>query len=415
MNILFINEYDWFKGVVFDIHVFSEGLSLLGHQVYAIDSEWASSRARLKTIEKKDVARVYPGAGICLRRPGFINLPGLGLLSTAFTHYREIGKAIKDWNIDVIVLYSVLTNGLQSIHLAKKHKIPVVFRNIDMLHNLMPNVMVRNTMKFLEKRVYSRVDAALALTPKYSEYLINMGANESKTKLLPFPADTELFRPTVDSSEIRQKWGLSEKDQIILFLGTLFKFSGLGDFIRELPEVIRQVPEARLLIVGDGPLRPELERITTELGLEQHIIITGFQPYQTLPQYMSAEAICINPFPINNATRDLFSAKIIQYLACGKATISTSLPGITTLLPGESHGVVYVDSAADMAREVVNLLKSTERRQQLGQAGLDYVRRAHNRDKITGQLETILKEVIQEKRGTAGFKHGEGNDFLGSL
>lgn len=415
MNILFISEYEWFKSVVFDIHILAEGLSLLGHQVYAIDCEWGeSSHLRFRTSEVRDVARVYPEARVHLRRPGsirislkrpgFIRFLALEYLSIALTHYLEIGKVIRDRNIDVIILYSVLINGLPSVHLAKKFNIPVVFRTIDMLHKISPNPMIRTATKLFEKKVYPKIDAVLALTPKYSEYVKTMGANPSEVKLLLSPIDTELFRPSVDCSDVRLKWGFSEKDQIIVFIGTLYKFGALNAFIRQFPEIIRQIPEAKLLIVGDGLLRPELERTITELGLKGRVIITGYQPFQTMPQYINLAAVCINPFPITDTTKDLFSAKIIQYLACGRATISTSLPGITTLLPGESCGVVYVDSAADMAREVVLLLKSTERRRQLGQAGLNYVRRTHSYDKIIHQLETILEEVIEGKRSAPRLK-----------
>ena len=403
MNILFINEYDWFKGVVFDIHVFAEGLSLLGHRVYAIDSEWGG-RIRLKTHEVKNVARVYPGAAVQLSRPGFINLPGLGLLTTSIAHYREIQNIIRAKNIDAIVLYSVLTNGLSAVRLARKFNIPLIFRNIDMLHNLMPTSTVRALMKYLERRVYPQADVLLALTPKYAEYLVKLGADKSRIKLLVYPVDTSQFHPGVDYAGVRQKWGFKESDKVIVFMGTLFQFGGVGDFLRQFPEVVRQVPGAKLLILGDGPLRPKLEKMIIELGLPDHVIITGFQPFSTMPQYINLADVCINAFPISEATKDIFSAKIVQYLACGKATVSTPLPGITTLIPGESQGVIYADSAVAMAKEGVLLLKSPERRQQLGQAGLDYVRREHNREELTRQLETCLEEAIGVKRTTVESK-----------
>ena len=141
-----------------------------------------------------------------------------------------------------------------------------------------------------------------------------------------------------------------------------------------------------------------MENIITKLSLENHVIVTGYQPFSTMPQYINLADICINAFPITNTTKDLFSAKIIQYLACGKATVSTALPGIKSLLPGESHGVVYADSAVEMAKKIVDLLASAERRQELGQAGFDYVRQAHSCDKLTRQLEATLEEIIMEKR-----------------
>jgi len=407
MNILFVHEVDWLAKVVFDIHFLAEALSLRGHQVFAIDYENAWSRdgffdmGSLRTKQADGISRALSGASVCLRRPGFIKIPGLSRISAAFTHYLEIKKTIKEKGIDAIVLYSVPTNGLQAIHLARKFNIPVVFRSIDILNMLVPYPVLRPVTRVLEKRVYSRVDAVLPNTPQYSKYIASMGVAESKVKWLPFPIDTGLFRPSVDCSEVRQKWGLSESDQVIVFIGTLFEFSGLDAFIRQFPRVIKEVPEAKLLIVGDGPQRVKLERIITELGLERQVIITGFQPYPTMPEYINLAAICINTFLISDTTMDVFPAKIVQYIACGKATVATALPGITTLLPGESHGVVYATSAADVAKEVISLLKSTERRRELGHAGLNHARRSYSYKKIAHELESILEEAIKNKRNGA--------------
>jgi glycosyltransferase involved in cell wall biosynthesis len=410
VNILFIHEVDWLAKVVFDMHFLAEALSLLGHRVFAIDYEnvWhrdgLSDLGSLKTKRVDGICRAFEGASVCLRRPGFIKIPGLSRISAAFTHYLEIQKTIKEKDIDAIVLYSVPTNGLQAVHLARKYHIPVVFRSIDILNILVSYPVLRPITRLLEKRVYARADAVLPNTPQYSRYIASMGVAESRIRLLPFPVDTGLFCPSADCSGVRQKWELGESDKVIVFIGTLFEFSGLDDFIRQLPQVLTEIPEAKLLIVGDGPQRPKLERIIAELGLGRQVIITGFQPYPTMPQYINLATVCINPFLVNETTRDIFPAKIVQYVACGKATVATALRGITTILPGESHGVVYANNAADMAREVITLLKSAERRQELGGAGLNYVRQTHSYEKIAHELERILEEAIKEKRNEAKSK-----------
>jgi len=407
MNILFVHEVDWLNKVVFDIHSLSESLSLLGHRVYGIDYEstWARNNVfdfgGLATREFNNVNRACPGASVSLRRPGLIKIPGLSRLSAAFTHYLEIQKIIKDRNIDAIMLYSVPTNGLQTIHLAKKFNIPIVFRSIDIVHQLVPYPALRHITRLLEKRVYSKVDAIVTLTPKLSSYVIDLGAEEAKVKLLPMPVDTNLFRPSSDSAELRQKWELNGKDQVIVFIGTLFEFSGLDVLIRHFHEVVKQVPEAKLLVVGDGPQRLKLEGIINELGLQRQVIITGFQSYQTMPQYINLATICINPFLITDATRDIFPGKIVQYLACGKAVVATALPGMRAVIPGEGQGVVYADSAEETAIKIIPLLKSPEYRQQLGQAGLSYVSQRHGYSKVAGELEGILQQVMKEKQDGA--------------
>lgn len=396
MNILFVSDDNLLKSVVYDIHILAESLSFLGHRVYVIGSERGSD-TRLRTEERK-MTRVYPKAEVHLINFSFVNIPIVGSLFGIFSSYRTIHKVIMERNIDVIMLYSVISTGLPAVSLSKKFNIPLVFRNIDMLHCLMPNRIKQKVVKFLERMVYPETDKILTLTPRYAEYLINLGAVKARLKMLPFPVDIDLFRRSIDSSEVRQKWNLDKKDEIIVFIGNLYKFSGLTDFIYQFPEVIRQIPKAKLLIVGDGDLRPKLERVIAELGVRDRVSITGWQPFHTMPQYINLANICINPYPVSGDMKDLFCAKVIQYLACGKATVSSSLPGMTTMLPGESCGIVYVDSAIDMAREAVLLLKSPERREQLGQAGFNYVRQTHSSDKLLLQLEEYLTEAVQENK-----------------
>ncbi|MFQ6121921.1 MAG: glycosyltransferase family 4 protein [Dehalococcoidales bacterium] len=410
MNILFIHEVDWLKKVVFDIHSLSESLSLLGHQVYAIDYEntWRKDSfwdlGNLKTRELSGISRAFPEASVHLRRPGFIMIPGLSRFSAAFTHYLEISETIREKRIDAIVLYSVATNGLQTLYLAKKFNIPVVFRSIDILSQLVPYPLLRPVTRWFEKQVYSKSDMILTLTPKLSEYVINRGAKEDKVELLPMPVDTNLFHPSLDSTEIRQKWGLDEKDKIIVFIGTLFEFSGLDILIPQFAEVIKQVPEAKLLVVGDGPQRPKLEKIIAESGLQKQVTITGFEPYQTMPQYINLATICINSFLITDATRDIFPGKIVQYLACAKVVVATSLPGMIAMISGEDQGIVYTNSISDMVEKIVLLLKAKERREQLEQAGLNYVKQVHSCDKIARQLEARMEQVIKDKRNQATAK-----------
>ena len=403
MNILFIHEADWINKVVLDFHNLSESLSLLGHKVYAIDykDKWKKTSVfdfgSLKTEEHGAVSRAIPGSSVCLRSPGFIKIPGLSRLSTAFTQYLVIKKTIEEKKIDVIVLYSVPTNGLQVLYLARRFGIPVVFRSIDILHKLVKYPFLRPPTKLLEKIIYTKVDKILAITPNHAKYVMGMGVLESRVKLLRLPIDMRIFQQSIDTTGLRIAWGLSEKDQVIIFIGTLFKFSGLDLFIRQFPNIIAQIPEAKLLIVGTGPQYPKLKQIISELGLEKLVIMTGLQPYQTMPQYINLATVCINPFLNTEATRDIFPGKIIQYLACGKATIATPLLGITSLLPRESDAIIYADNAEKMVYEVINLLKSPERRHLLEQAGLYYVKKAHGQQEVALQLEQELLDIINKK------------------
>lgn len=201
-----------------------------------------------------------------------------------------------------------------------------------------------------------------------------------------------------------QKLLIKNHDNAILFVGTLFEFSGLDSFIRQFPEIAERIPRVKLLIVGDGPQRPKLEKIIGELSLISQVIATGFEPYETMPQYINLASICINPFLITETTKEIFPGKIVQYLACGKGVVATSLPGMRALLPPKGCGLIHAKDTKKTAKEITSLLKSPKHLQQLGEEGLNYAKQVRGYNKIARKFESILEEIIEEKRNESAFQ-----------
>lgn len=387
MNILVIHEVSYLKKVVYDYHMLAEAMSLRGHDVYAIDYEsmWKRNGHLISHRDEVLVNRVFPKGLITLIRPPFIKIPILSRATASLTHNTVIAKTMKEKEIDCVILYSVPTNGLQAVHWAKKFNIPIIFRSLDVLSQLVKGMIIQRVTSVMERKVYSTVDLALTITPKLSYYMLRMGAREAK--VLNMPVDTTSFYPyEVD----RKEFGFERDDKIILFMGTLFNFCGLDMFIRKMPLIIRKVPKAKLLIVGDGEQRRKLDSMIGRLCLRDRVTITGFKPYQDMPKYLNIADVCINPFMINNTTKDIFPGKTVQFLACGKPLVMTQLEGVKAVIDGEEQGVVYVDGIDSMASAVVSLLKSPKQLKQLGLKGLEYTRKHHDAGNIAGQLEEII-------------------------
>jgi spore maturation protein CgeB len=73
--------------------------------------------------------------------------------------------------------------------------------------------------------------------------------------------------------------------------------------------------------------------------------------------------------------------------------------------PGEEQGILYADNTDDISNKIISLLQSSEHKQRLGQAGLDYVLRVHSHEKVVEQLENRLEEAIREKRSSGKIRH----------
>ncbi len=396
MNILFVCEIDYGKKVVFDVHLLPETMSLLGHRIYVLDYEGMWQRDDNKRSKETVVSRAFANSEVHLIRPPLLKVAGLSRVSAFVSHYLEIKRIIKEKKIDAIVLYSVPTNGLQAVHCAKKLGIPIVFRSIDVLNQLVPYPILRSITRYMEKKVYSSVDRILTITPKLSEYVVGLGASPEKASVLPMPVDITLFHPSSSTNGMRRRWGLDNDDKVILFMGTLFKFSGLDRFIFHLPQIVKQFRFVKLLIVGDGEQRQYLERIVGMLKLQENVIITGFQPYRDMPKYINLADVCINTFVDNAVTRDIFPGKTVQFLACGKPLVMRPLNGVKAVIAGEEQGVVYADNDNWMVSEIVSLLNSAERRERIGQNGLRYVRQFHSYEQVAKQLECELIGLVKE-------------------
>jgi len=179
----------------------------------------------------------------------------------------------------------------------------------------------------------------------------------------------------------------------MVFAGTLPPFSGLPDLLMKMPELVARIPNLRLLIVGDGIQRLELERMIQELGLQECIRITGMVPHEDDPKWVARADIGVLTFPAEGATRDIFPTKVLQYMAAGLPIVANPLPGLVDFGLGEEQGVVYVRDG-DWGSAVGYAIRN---RDVLGGNARRYVEQEHGYDQVVSRLEREL-EVLCESR-----------------
>jgi len=402
VNLLFVSETDFTRKIVFDVHLLPEAMSLRGHKIFMLyyESMWNKPDNNKKLwvdhgLSKEIIAnRALDNAHIHLIKPKFIRLHVLSRASAFITHLLEINRVIHEEKIDAVVLYSVPTNGLQAVWYARKAEIPVLFRSLDVLNKLVSNSLLRYPTKVMESKVYSRVDRFLALTPNLCDYAVSLGAKKENTRVLPMTVDTNTFYPMMKSKVLMNRWGLTEDDKVLLFMGTLFNFSGLDEFISSTWERFKNNPDIKLLIVGDGEQRILLESLITKYNLNNQISITGFQPYDEMPLYINLADVCINPFKENDITRDIFPGKTVQFLACGKPLVMRPLRGVHSMIEGVKQGVIYLN---DNWPWVFDILRQPQLLKEIGDAGLRYVKEMFSYEKVSRQLEEEIMECISER------------------
>ena len=152
LNILIIHEIDWVNKVVFEPHHFAELFSKKGHNVFVIDCPDTKNKNiiyGLKTNSVSNYSRVYYDASITLIHPPSILIKGFNRISHFFSVKKIIKQTILQNQIDIILLYGSITNGIQTIQVAKELKIPVVYRLLDVSHGLVRIPLLKNFAKKL--------------------------------------------------------------------------------------------------------------------------------------------------------------------------------------------------------------------------------------------------------------------------
>lgn len=152
----------------------------------------------------------------------------------------------------------------------------------------------------------------------------------------------------------------------IVFVGRLRKYKGAQHAIRALPLVRRAVPEARLSIVGDGPYRPDLERLARSLGVADAVRFLGALPNAGKVAALNAAQVAVCPSP-----KEGWGLTVIEANACGTPVVASRSPGLTeSVRDGETGLLTPHGDHAALAAAIVRLLTDRSLRLRMSDAAL---------------------------------------------
>jgi len=182
--------------------------------------------------------------------------------------------------------------------------------------------------------------------------------------------DTEHFRP-LDGRELREKYGIADRATIVS-VGRLVHRKGQDRLVEAMPLVLKEIPEAHLVFIGEGPHRKKLDQLVKRHKLENHVTFIGRIQYSDLPRHFSLGDI----FAMPSRSR-LFGLEVeglgIVYLeasACGLPVVGGNSGGAPDAVKeGITGFVVDGNKLPEIADRIITLLKDDELRNQMGNAG----------------------------------------------
>ena len=208
-----------------------------------------------------------------------------------------------------------------------------------------------------------------------------------KVRLCPGAVDLQRFDPGESRAECREKLGLPREATILLTLRRLVPRMGVNNLLRAL----RDLPEVRLVIGGDGPLRGELEREAKSLG--DRVRFQGYVPEAELPLLYRAADLLVLP------TRELegFGLVAVEAMACGTPAVGTPVGAIPEVL-GEldSRLVLPGVEPGEIARGISGVLGDKDFLASVGSRCRRYVADRFDWRKIIDDIEKLFEDLVGE-------------------
>ncbi len=395
MRILVVQESDWLDRGPHQSHHLLERLVQRGHEVRVIDYEigWKKNVGQgvySSRMVKENQFKVVP-PGVTVIRTPMIRMPFLSYVSVAVSHWLAIGKEIRDHRPDVIVGFGLL-NARLAIYLGSRQGIPFVYYIIDELHRLVPEAMLQPIAKHIERRNDQLSSEVISINEALREYCVEMGADPARTTLIRAGVDFKRFAEA-DGTEVRKRYGFTEDDTVMFFMGWLYDFSGLDEVALEMAKSGNK--NLKMLVLGKGELWDRLQEIKVKEGLGDRLILEGWKPYTEIPEYLAAADICVLPAKKIKIMENIVPIKMYEYMAAGKVVFATDLPGIRKEFR-EGNGVIYINQS----RESVPLAEDLISRSAVRSEGLksqSYVK-SNDWKIMTDEFEHLLQEVIGSKK-----------------
>ncbi|WP_123538110.1 glycosyltransferase family 4 protein [Halosimplex salinum] len=194
--------------------------------------------------------------------------------------------------------------------------------------------------------------------------------SQSPVTVLPNAVDPELFAPG-DGQTVRDRLGIDEDVFVIGFVGALAERHMLPELVRATAEDER----FRALIVGDGPIRGDLEQLAADLDITNRVHFAGAVDHKRVPDYVNAFDIGYGPVSPNKTSNPI---KCYEYLACEIPVITSRSPELTFVDEVGAGVLLKSVEPSTIAAAITTLREAdTEDRQQMGHRGRAYVKRNH--------------------------------------
>lgn len=247
----------------------------------------------------------------------------------------------------------------------------------------------------LNRMLTKITDSFIAVAKSHGEFLVEFEKFPAdKVRVIPNGIDVGRFRrENYSRSRMRNELGIGESDLVCGIIAALRPEKNHLLFLRSAATTLNEFPNAKFVIVGDGPERPMLEAAVNDLAIRENVIFTGSR--SDVPQLLSA----FDVFSLTSRN-EASPVSIMEAMAMELPVVAPNVGSIAdTVMHGET-GMIYKTGNAEQISEYWTMLfQDAELRGTFGKAGRDVITAQSSLEVMVSGYESLIEEIYSRKVG----------------
>lgn len=237
---------------------------------------------------------------------------------------------------------------------------------------------------WLRRWVVSRCDVVTTVSDALRQRLVAEGCAPATISVIPMGADLrEMFSPG----------SLERSVDELLFVGRLVRGKGLDILLHALPDIVIQHPGVRLTVVGGGPERQDLARLSDSLHVAQRVEFVGTLEHRQLANIYRRAALLVLP-----SREEGFGLVLVEAMGCGCPVVASDLPAVRSIVcDGDTGRLFRVADVEALARVICQLLSDGTARQLLSRTACTFVRERFDWHSIGEQYAALVEPRDNER------------------